>query len=429
MHALLVFTGNLYGGTTNIHYLQSATTRCIRRSLLSKDWAILYYLTMSSQRKKITPASDHDQCNVQKSTSAPSQRPPRKMVYVLLITLMMCLSFHLGGRVNQSQLLQPLLRSTSLEAKEEQIGIVVGHCKEDIRYLDDFGSCDRIQIHIYSPCGGEIPEFKKVQECVTVHRGKDCARETYAYFEFVREYYDSLPSMVAFLQGSAITENPHVVNDVLNYMPGTTYSSLSRIVRSAWHMKHDPLRVDMQSRMTPGLSEQGTWMTGWRSQFMASRETLRNVPKSAYEELIGHFCNQTCVHVQCTMETWLGPLMNCAPHLFRGDNCSTHTHKLALAAVEADYSKDGSPTGPLATKITQTVCGDRTILYSESFYNGMFFCGEGDYSSARAWLDTVAVPAEQNKDAAALLEKFQAAKKAQQEESKRLKKLQEEGRK
>jgi hypothetical protein len=98
----------------------------------------------------------------------------------------------------------PLLGSTSLETKEE-IGIVVGHCKEDIRYLDDFGSCDRIRIHIYSPCGGEIPEFKKVQGCVTVHRGKDCARETYAYFEFVREYYDSLPSMVAFIQGSGIT--------------------------------------------------------------------------------------------------------------------------------------------------------------------------------------------------------------------------------
>jgi hypothetical protein len=81
----------------------------------------------------------------------------------------------------------------------------VGHCKEDIRYLDDFGSCDRIHIHIYSPCGGEIPEFKKVQGCVTVHRGRDCARETYAYFEFVRVYYDSLPSMAAFIQGSGIT--------------------------------------------------------------------------------------------------------------------------------------------------------------------------------------------------------------------------------
>jgi hypothetical protein len=183
-------------------------------------------------------------------------------------------------------------------------------------------------------------------------------------------------------------------------------------------MARDPVRVEMQSRMTPGLSEQGMWMTGWRSQFMASRETLRNVPKSAYEELIGNFCNKTCVHVQCTMETWLGPLMNCAPHLFAGDNCTKHTHNLALPAVEADFNKDGlfgHGGDTLATKITQTVCGDRTILYAENFYNGMFFCGEGDYSSARAWLDTVAVPAEQNKDTAELLKKFQAARKKKKE--------------
>jgi hypothetical protein len=215
--------------------------------------------------------------------------------------------------------------------------------------------------------------------------------------------------MVAFLQGSAITENPHVIQDVFNYMPGRTYSELSRVVRRAWHMKPDPFRVEMQSRMTPGLSEQGMWVTSWRSQFMASRETLRNVPKSAYEELIGHFFNQTCIHVQCTLETWIAPLMHCAPYLFQGDDCTTHTHNLTLAAVEADYNKDGARGylgTSLAMEITQTVCGDRTILYAEGFFNGMFRCGKGDDSSARAWLDTVAVLAEQNKDAAELLKKL-----------------------
>jgi hypothetical protein len=229
---------------------------------------------------------------------------------------------------------------------------------------------------------------------------------------------------------STIIENPHVIQDIFNYMPGTTYSSLSRIVRSAWHMARDPVRVEMQSRMTPGLSEQGMWMTGWRSQFMVGIErNASQCSKICLRRVDWKLCNKTCVHVQCTMETWLGPLMNCAPHLFAGDNCTKHTHNLALPAVEADFNKDGlfgHGGDTLATKTTQTVCGDRTILYAENFYNGMFFCGEGDYSSARAWLDTVAVPAEQNKDTAELLKKFQAARKKKRKAIERLKKLQEE---
>lgn len=285
-----------------------------------------------------------------------------------------------------------------------RIEIIVGHCKEDLTYLDTFEACSHgathLQFHIFSPCGGTIPSFTKITDCVTVHRSRDCGRETYSYFAYIVDRYDDLPDLMAFVQGSAITENPHIVEDVVNVLPTTTYMGLSRIVKDAWHMRADPKRADLQNRSIPSLQQQGAWPTSWRSQFMASRDAVRSVPRKYYLELMDIMCHVTCDHVQCALETWISPLMGCAEFLVKQEgHCRELNHEnMSWAVRPADYEKDGNKgrrnDKSLVGSTKQVSCTsgiggqhNQTIVYAKSVINGIFLCASDTRQDAlEAWL-------------------------------------------
>lgn len=265
-----------------------------------------------------------------------------------------------------------------------EIEIVVGHCHDDLRYLDLF-RCGRVHIHIYSPCSGEIPEFEHINDCMTVHSdGKDCARETYAFFDFISKRYDNLPEMGAFLQGSAWSENPHVVHDILNYLNGTWFSDLSRVVKISWHGALLEKRRHFIEELAPEILNKTRWLNGWRSQYMASRPALRSIPKQTYLNFMDAFCNKTCGHgpqeIQCGTEMWMGPLYRCSPYLFEGNGTKTVVHNTSLTAFPSDYLKDSLVKegtiywDTLATTVTQLTKGNKSILYSVSPVNGLLTC-------------------------------------------------------
>lgn len=86
--------------------------------------------------------------------------------------------------------------------------VIVAHCRENLSYLDHFGSCEyhRLQFIIMSKCNESVPEFLNISDCVTVQSVENCGTQEYAYFKYVIDNYDSLPSLVAFIQGGALTE-------------------------------------------------------------------------------------------------------------------------------------------------------------------------------------------------------------------------------
>ena len=305
------------------------------------------------------------------------------------------------------------------------IDIIVGHCKEDIRYLDYFDGCNyfdslsktqkKLHFHIFSPCGGDIPAFTKVSECVTIHRSQDCGRETYSYFAYIVDRYDDLPDLVAFLQGSAVTENPHIVEDVLGALPTTSYLGLSRLVRPAWHMRNDTVRSNIQNQIVPSLASQHTWPTSWRSQFLASRAFIRSVPRGTFLQLMDYMCEKTCLHVQCALETWLAPLFGCADFVWReqqrANSCSPrikpkHLENISWAVWPADYVKDGKPNDGISRGVTQVSCTtsefpiqgmprNQTLVYTEGWLNGIYACVEDTPQTLLEdwlWAKTTSVP-------------------------------------
>jgi len=263
--------------------------------------------------------------------------------------------------------------------------IVVGHCHEDISYLDDFKNCQGIHVHIFSPCGGKVPHFNNIKECVSIHQDvKDCGRETYSYFDFIVKRYGTLPDKVVFLQGGGSQENPELVMDISERtkFSNLTYSGLGRIVRDAWHMKNnDTKKLSLQDRLTPGLQAQSTWVTAWRSQFIASKKAIQRHPISAYIDLNKAICEHMCVAVQCNLETWLGPLFGCAPYLFRGRECQTKiiNQTLPVTNVTSEGVKKAGKegTGDVASYTKQTTCGNKGSIYvSEAWNNGLLLCTE-----------------------------------------------------
>ena len=49
--------------------------------------------------------------------------------------------------------------------------------------------------------------------------------------------YNNLPLYVSFIQGGGITENPHLIYDLMGEeLPGMTYKVLSGVVYNSWHM-------------------------------------------------------------------------------------------------------------------------------------------------------------------------------------------------
>ena len=135
------------------------------------------------------------------------------------------------------------VRAAPWERSERQHHIVVAHCVDDISWLDqlhtfDPSVCTHTHIHIYSKCGTEVDLMKtipSVAECATLHRIHNCGIEEYVYLRYIEDRYDSMPPKVSFVQGGAITENPHIIYDMMVNIPGLTFKDLSRFVLHVCH--------------------------------------------------------------------------------------------------------------------------------------------------------------------------------------------------
>ena len=243
----------------------------------------------------------------------------------------------------------PLPPFTPNAPSHKEIDIVVAHCHEDLTWLDQFGqnSCHRIHVHIYSKCGEtDIPTFAgSIADCVTVHRIANCGTQEFAFFRHVHDRYDDhdgLANMTAFIQAGSLSENPHVMQDILSYIPGTTYTELARHVRPAWHVKRKgPAERALQQQTAPLVFRQSTWLIGWRAMYMVSRDTLRHVDKSLYAKFNEQLCSGECRFVNCAWEHWFGPTYGCAPVLFEQDGCVSHDPlPFARSTMDADFRKD-----------------------------------------------------------------------------------------
>lgn len=147
--------------------------------------------------------------------------------------------------------------------------VVVAHCTEDLKWLDQLYNfdplvCSHVRIYIYSKCNAEINLNKVIPltaNCATIKQVNNCGTQEYAYFQFILDHYESMSPMVSFIQGDALTENPHIIYDMMVNIPGTTYKDLSRHVRESWHMSilKEADREIMRDSF-PYLENKKTWL-------------------------------------------------------------------------------------------------------------------------------------------------------------------------
>ena len=183
--------------------------------------------------------------------------------------------------------------------------IVVAHCKENLSWLDQLHNFDQsafdnrctIHIHIYSKCGVVVDldrTIPNVARCTTKHMLKNIGTEEYVYFQYIQDMYDDLPPYVSFIQGGGITENPHIIYDLMGEeLPGMTYKVLSRVVYPSWHMFGTEAGANDTTKETeifdlyfPLLRNRNIWLTGWRGMFTVSSSKIKQHPKAVYTTLI-----------------------------------------------------------------------------------------------------------------------------------------------
>lgn len=169
--------------------------------------------------------------------------------------------------------------------------IVLAHCKEDLTWLDqlhnfDPSVCSHTRIYIYSKCNAELNLTETnplTEKCSTVKKIKNCGTEEYAYIQYILDHYDTMPPTVSFIQGGALTENPHVIYDMMVHIPGTTYKDLSRHVRNGWHFpKEGVAEKEIMRKLFPYLENKTSWLTSWRGMFAVSREQIRLHPEKVF---------------------------------------------------------------------------------------------------------------------------------------------------
>jgi hypothetical protein len=262
--------------------------------------------------------------------------------------------------------------------------VVVAYCRENLAYLDYFGPCSDhgLQFVIMSKCNATVPTFYNISECATIVEGvENCGTQEYAYFKFIDDHYDALPAMVAFIQGGALTENPHLLHDIMHIIPGTYYADLSRHVLEAWHMGSDPVRSSMIRQVAPRILHEKFWWASWRSQFMVSRRALQRFPRQLYQEFNQKFCSQTCKEINCGTEVYFSAMFGCTDSVFRGPECTQHKHYLYPMLIPEDLTKDAlfydnMKYETFASSTLQTTCGTKTMLVAESIINGRLVCVE-----------------------------------------------------
>mmetsp|Transcript_9077 Transcript_9077/g.14540 ORF Transcript_9077/g.14540 Transcript_9077/m.14540 type:complete len:383 (+) Transcript_9077:212-1360(+) len=279
--------------------------------------------------------------------------------------------------------------------------IVVAHCTEDLSWLDqlhayDPSVCEHTEIHIMSKCRQPI-DLKEVlpliQICTTLHRERNCGTEEYAYVRYIMDRYDSLPPMVAFIQGGAITENPHVIYDMMEYIPGTTFKGLSRHVRTAWHFEKskDNATQGIVSMAFSHVKERKTWLAPWRGMFAASQDQIRRLPWLVYADIESKLRDKKCLSRNCNMEVYFGPLFGCVPYLYHRLTNNNYTdctsgvlNDTSLPVFEQDYMKDSCSFGSnsecnngVSTETSWRRCGNDIIFFSGSKVNGELTCVGG----------------------------------------------------
>lgn len=349
------------------------------------------------------------------------ERLSRKSIF-LLVGVAMILSFRtfyhlemishaLGTALSPSSIepINPAELSFSVDDKRLLVSaadeanstvVVIAHCRESLRFLSHFGACQdhRLQFVIMSKCNAKIPRFPNMSDCIQVQRIENCGTQEYAYFKYVQDNYDSLPPMVAFLQGGAWTENPHLFYDISNYIPGTYYSDLTRYVNDAWHMNNDSVELAMIRRVAPQILNETLWWASWRSQFMVSRRALQRIPLDLYHDFNQKFCSNSCQAINCGTETWFSAMFECSDTWFQGAACRKYEHHLAPKVIPDDFRKDSvnedTPTTQelLAWSTMQTTCdGTKTMLVAGSTINGRLICVEHDQSrtSVKWWHDAI----------------------------------------
>ena len=208
--------------------------------------------------------------------------------------------------------------------------IVIAHCREDLKWLDQLHEfdplvCSHTKIYIYSACNAEInltdtiPLIEII--CSTVKRVNNCGIEEYKYFQFILDHYDTMSPMVSFIQGGALTENPHIIYDMMVHIPGTTYKSLSRYVKDSWHMQgQKEADIEIMRNSFPYLENKTTWLTSWRGMFAASREQIRLHPRKDYVDINKRLCSGACGFRNCNMEVMFAPFFGCDLHLHGSEN-------------------------------------------------------------------------------------------------------------
>lgn len=293
---------------------------------------------------------------------------------------------------NRSDRAATVMLRTNKRHVETNIDVVLAHCHEDLWWLEQFGGCENIHFHIYSKCGDvRIPTFDKVTDCVTVHRIENCGTAEMAYFQHIVDRYDNgqLAPMTAFIQGGAPHENPHILHDIRSFIPGTSYSDLTRSVKPAWMFKGmSDIELILQNRTNIRVATKGgLWLAAWRSMFMASSSKVKSIDKSIYIEYINNICGKTCGHkLNCNLEVWFSPFFECTPDSFKGRECVTSTMNVTHSIIEEDYDKGGydSNHGPSQFS-TRTTCGNRTIIHSASSVNGILICLEMPEDTSINW--------------------------------------------
>lgn len=284
--------------------------------------------------------------------------------------------------------------------------IVVAHCTEDLKWLDQLYNfdplvCSHVRIYIYSKCNAEIDLNKVIPltaNCATIKQVNNCGTQEYAYFQFILDHYESMSPMVSFIQGDALTENPHIIYDMLVNIPGTTYKDLARHVRDGWFMegvKENP-EMEIMHNLFPYLEDKEVWLTSWRGMFAASREQIKLHSPKSYFDINKTLCSKKCKYIHCNMEVWFAPLFGCDPQLYGNDNqeeCKFGVHDIAPKLFAEDHMKDSFADGNGDTRTTiastthWTKCGDKTVYHSTSAHNGVLLCTDESRrnSQSRTW--------------------------------------------
>ena len=276
--------------------------------------------------------------------------------------------------------------------------VVVAHCTENLAWLDqlhDFDPliCKHTRIHIYSKCGMGLDleiTVPAVAECTTLHRIRNCGSEEFAYLRYIEDRYDSMPPMISFVQGGAMTENPHIIYDMMVHVPGTTYQDLSRHVRVAWHMidyKDNTKKKGEEEIMMHSfryMQNQSSWLTNWRGMFAVSRDQIKQHQWHIYADINDKLCRKECNFLNCNMEVWFSTLFHCNSHLFQNSSHENETKctsgvytNISRIVFEEDYKKDGQHDPKPNLQTEWISCGNRTIFYAGSSINGALICTDG----------------------------------------------------